>query len=280
MSIENTHPITSAQSSAIFDRTATTSWRHKAVLLISAAVLSSGIASDSFAQAGKPPAAKDNIVASLTLKDGGFVQFNEVAPGELVVLAQGPAAAPGKSASLSSVAGVSTSELSRLDAVGQYKAFSGGAAPPAALIEAQQRVKAAARKNMPQLLTGSKLQKLDAMAARGIAPMADGSWFQTHYCPTSGYSFNYCLLYRTGGGTTERNASYIQSTIHPYRGNLTHKIEYKDCFLFFCKWVTSITWGVQQGSVGWIWQSGSTRGRRITVFDAEGDGYHRAAFGN
>jgi hypothetical protein len=249
------------------------------VLLLSATVLSCGIASDGFAQAGKPPMAKDNIVASLKLKDGGFVQFNEVAPGELVVLAQSPAADPGKSSSLSTIAGISTSALGRLDAVGQYQALSNGATPPPALVEAQQRVKAAARKKVPQLLTGSKLQKLDAVAAKGITPMGDGSWFQTYYCPKSGYSFNYCLLYRTGGGTTEWNASFIQSTVHPYRGNVTHKIEYKDCFLFFCKWVTSITWGVQEGSVGWIWQSGSNRGRRITVFDAEGDGYHRAAFG-
>lgn len=249
------------------------------MLLMSAAVLSCAIASDSFAGTGKPPVAKDNIVASLTLKDGGYVQFNEVAPGELVVLAQSPGDI-GKTGSAAAVAGVSIRELSRLDAVGQYKAFSHGAAPPVALVQAQQRVKAAARMSLPQLLIhGAKVQKQDARIGSGTVAPADGSWFQSNYCPGSGYSFNYCLLYRTGGGTTEQNASFIQSTVNPYRGNITHKLEYKDCFLFFCSWTTSITWGVQENYVGWISQSGSNRGRRITVFDAVGDGYHRAAFG-
>jgi hypothetical protein len=275
----NNDPMTSASPAVISDRKVMASRRRKATLLMSATVLSCGIASDSFARAGKPPVAKDSIVASLTLKDGGYVQFNEVAPGELVVLAQSPGDM-GRTGSASTVAGVSIHELSRLDAVGQYKAFSRGAAPPAALLQAQQRVKAAAQKKLPQLLIhGTKVQKQDARVATGTVAPADGAWFQSNYCPRSGYSFNYCLLYRTGGGTTEQNASFIQSTVNPYRGNITHKLEYKDCFLFVCSWTTSITWGVQENYVGWISQSGSNRGRRITVFDAVGDGYNRAAFG-
>lgn len=280
MTSNNNCPMTSARPTAISDSKTMISRRRKATLLMSATVLSCGIASDSSARAGKPPVAKDNIVASLTLKDGGYVQFNEVTPGELVVLAQSPGDM-GKIGSASTVAGVSILELSRLDAVGQYKAFSHGAAPPAALLQAQQRVKEASHKNVPQLLIHrAKVQKTDARVSTRIVAPADGSWFQSNYCPGSGYSFNYCLLYRTGGGITEQNASFIQSTVNPYRGNVTHKLEYKDCFLFFCRWTTTITWGVQENWVGWISQSGSNRGRRITVFDAVGDGYHRAAFGN
>lgn len=262
------------------------SQRIKATLAASA-VLTGALATDGFAQAGPAPGPKDNVLATLQLKDGSVVQFSEPAPGELAVLAQVPVGV-GKTKGADAIDGVKLQDLDRLDAAGQYKALAGGAEVPAALAQAQQRVARAQRASVAAALKAGAAFKAPASDASGKAPasskmasaLSTGAWFQSNYCPTTGYSFVYCLLNRTGGGYVTRDASYIKSVLNPYRGNASHKLEYKDCFLWSCTWHTSYVQTVLQGYVGWLWQSGSHRGRRATVYEAEGDGYHRATYGN
>jgi hypothetical protein len=258
----------------------------KATLLASA-ILSCAAAPESFAQAGQNSGPKDNILATLQLKDGGVVQFNEPAPGELVVLAEIPVGV-GKTKAADAINGVKFRDLDRLDAVGQYRALADGAEVPAALAQAQQRVARAQRASVAAALKTRAALKAPASDASGKAPASPktasadstGSWFQTYYCPSGGYSFNFCWLYRTGDGYVERNASSIKSVLYPYRGNVSHKLQYKTCFLWSCTWHTSISRTVLQGFVNWISQSGSRMGRRATVYEGSGDGFHWAVYGS
>jgi hypothetical protein len=254
--------------------------------LMASAILSCAAASEGFAQDRQNSGPKDNVLATLQLSDGSLVQFNEPIPGELVTLAQIPVGV-GKTQSADTINGVKLQDLHRLDAVDQYKMLAGGADAPAALVQAQQRVARAQRASVAAAVKAGAASKAPAfdVANRGStsktsSALSTSSWFQSNYCPTSGYSFNYCLLNRTGDGYITRDASYIRSVLNPYRGNVSHKVEYKDCFLWSCTWHTGSQWTVLQGYVGYVWASGSHRGRRATVYEGSGDGYNWAAYGN
>jgi hypothetical protein len=61
---------------------------------------------------------------------------------------------------------------------------------------------------------------------------------------------------------------------YPYRGNITLKLEYRDCFLFFRKWHTNTQFTLYQNFFSSLKVFGSNRDRRASVLDATGDGYH------
>lgn len=248
-------------------RPTSANYDYKAILF-ALSVLCCAVASDSFA------GSTDNVLATLQLDDGSIVQFNETAPGELVVSAQTRATDNGQPTV--ALGGVPIAVLDGLDTVGQYEALSGGAAAPPALVQAQARVESNMRTDAAPEDKAVNRLKVPARA-NGIQPALDGGTFQNTYCPTSGYSFNFCWLYRTGTSWVQRGrASYIQSTVNAYRGNVLHKLEYyADGY-----WHGQISRTVLQGYVSWIWARGSSMGRRATVYEADGDGYHAAYFGN
>jgi hypothetical protein len=252
------------------------SHRHKTMLLAAAAFVSCNLATQGFAQEKAPNAPKDNILASLSLKDGSIVQFNETSPGEIVVSALTPMGV-GRTESAAAINGVSIKSLQRLDAVGKFKALAGGAAVPAGLVQAQARVNAAMRRGLAQESIGKAATRAPAM--RGGATELDGGTFQSTYCPSSGYTFNFCWLYRTGSGYVQRSASYLQSTINAYQGNVGHKLQYQSCVLWSCSWYTNVSWTVLHGYTQWITVSGSRKTRKASSYEADGDGYHWAIFG-
>lgn len=250
---------------------------HLVAATITAAVLSCNFASQSLAQGKAPAEPKDNVLASLSLKDGSIVQFNETNPGEIVVSALTPMGT-GKIANPGTINGVDSKRLTRLDAVGKFKALAGGAAVPAELVRAQARVTAAMRRSLTQDLQQKVATRAPAVKG-GVMPELDGGTFQSWYCPSSGYTFNFCWLYRTGSGYVQRSASYMQSTVNAYWGNVGHQLQYESCFLWSCSWYTNISWTVPQGYTQWIWVSGSSKTRKASTYDAVGDGYHWAIFG-
>ncbi len=245
----------------------------KKILLVAASFLSCSLVSPGFAQEKAPAGPTDNVLASLSLKDGSFVQFNETNPGEIVVSVLTPMAG-----GASIVGSVSVASLEQLDAVGKFKALAGGAAVPAALVQAQARVKAAAAQSVARDGKPTTATRSPASAV-AMVPALAGSTFQSNYCPNSGYSFNFCLLNRTGSGYVQRSAKYMKSTVNAYKGNVGHKLQYRSCILWSCSWKTNISWTVPQGYTQSILVSGSKKTRKASTYEASGDGYHWAVFG-
>lgn len=278
---------TSNQESVMFQEThratthaqfppATTRGRKMPVLL-AAAVLSCSVGSQAFAQAKAPAGPTDNVLATLSLKDGSIVQFNETSPGELVISALSPLSA-GEGVVTSTIDGVSMTSLEQLDAVGTFKALAGEAEVPAALVQAQRRVDAAMRQSQAAA-TAQKTATRAPGASVSVVPQLSGSSFQSSYCPKSGYTFNFCWLNRTGSGYVQRSTKYIKSVVNAYKGNVGHKLQYKSCVLWSCKWYTNISWTVPQGYTQWISVSGSKKTRKASTYEATGDGYHWAIYG-
>lgn len=249
----------------------------KATVLASA-VLCFGLASNGFAQDGeerpKPPT--DNVLATVRTADGAVVQFVESGRGEIAVVAQAPVTTGNPPPT--AINGISLEFLDSLNAVQKYEALTNAEAP-AALVAAQASAEAAATAESATEQKANTKTKLPKLSKEPKAELY-GAWFQQNYCPSSGYAFNFCLLDRTGDGYITTNASYIRSTLYPERGNVSHKLEYRSCVLFWCNWHTNISYTVLQGYVGWIWVSGSHRGRRATVYEGYGDHFHWAVYGN
>lgn len=112
----------------------------------------------------------------------------------------------------------------------------------------------------------------------GLAQSASaltGTEFQSQYCP-SGYDFLYCLLYRTGGGSTTEKGISMTGCVNPYRGSVTYHLEYKSGL----NWNTADYGTAVEDSEVCHGTAGPTRKRRYTISNASGDGYHRPVYGN
>ena len=231
---------------------------------------------------GLAQAASSRLLTTLTFKDGSFVEFHEAAPGEVAVLSQSPADSKDTpSVSQEVLKNLDDGEITILDL---YRLLSGEAQPPEVLLEAQARVEQARQttKTPGEVLAPPEKSRLDEAtlpdntqdAFQRSALVGTGTWFRENYCPLT-TDYCRCLLYRTGNGSITKYTGQMRSVTYPYRGTVTHKLEY----WFFAGYVTSIQQTVPQGWVGQIWVTGSSKFRRASMTNAAGDGFHWSVYG-
>ncbi|MEK0083967.1 hypothetical protein [Benzoatithermus flavus] len=243
--------------------------------LLASAVVTCILATGSFAQADQQRRQKsvDTPLANLHFADGSSVEFHELAPGELIILAKHRARNQ-EGHSVDAINGVKIENLARLDAVEKYRALTGGRPAPARLIDAQNRSEQVKRRE----LEGNPRREAVLLPANDTVGMTARRGGRTAWkmlsCDTRWTSFDYCWTNRTGDGTVVEESENMDSTASPYRGDITHTVEYETCFLFICNWNVSRTQTLPQGWEGHIWASGPNRARRATIRNADGDGWN------
>jgi len=200
----------------------------------------------------------ENLIATIDLEQDGIIKFTEPEAGELVV-----------DLTLRSMDLTPNGDAdSPLDL---YKYYSGKEAPEA--------LKAAYSRALASRSKDESADDDDADIQEGTAtPLAKSAMsagdFQDNYC-ASGWDFQYCWLSRTNTSYVQRKCWYIRTTVNPYQGNVMQKLRYKK----LGSWHTYVDKSVTQGQVSWIYHYGSTRYRRVEVYEASGDAYHHSIYG-
>jgi hypothetical protein len=235
--------------------------------LLTSAIVTCALAMGSFAQGGQQqqPKPVDVLLAKLSFHDSSSVEFHEAMPGELIVFAKHPAK-DRDGRRVDAINGVRVEKLARLSALEKYRALSGGLQAPPKLVEAQKRYE-----KIKKVKLESDPRREDIVPPRNDKSNIRGS--SDPNCETSWNSFDYCWQHKTGDGTIVEDSENMDSSASPYRGDITHIVEYESCFLFICSWNTSRTQTVSEGWVGHIYASGPNRTRRAMIRDSDGDGW-------
>ena len=228
-------------------------------------------------------AASSTLLTMITMGDGTKVAFHEPIPGDIAVLSQHPVTGEGGSSPLTEALRTLSATEDDVDVLGLFMLLSPGTEPPKELVEAYARVEQA-RKESNETPEGGKPSEADLKDIPTLsddsrdtfelnAAIGSGTWFRQNYCPLT-TDYCYCMLYRTGSGSITKTTDHMRSATYPYRGTVTHKLQY-----WFFGYRTSISQTVPQGWVGQIWVTGGTRIRRAVMSNASGDGFHWSVYG-
>lgn len=240
------------------------------------------------------------LLARLSLQDGSIVEFYSPMAGEIVIFQDRQADRQHDTKSRTSAHNALDIQfMEGLTPVEMYQLLSGEEDVPAALREAQnQGVQRSAQfresdeplpKRWHEKSVQSDTQQNDeeqrfvkSLCLPGGCPeppVGSGEWFRKYHCGWSD-AFCTCQTNRTGSGAIVKKSQEMHSTVYPYRGTVTHKLEYRSCgFLgLFCSYHHNITRDVAQGWVSHIKAWGSDRHRRASMLNADADGFHWSVY--
>lgn len=231
----------------------------------------------------------NRLVARVELAPEHFVDFYSSQPGDIVIAEHGPMGAKRV---------LRDEDMTDHSAVTLYRQLAGGAAVPAALINAEARD---AEPHDPDAVTQDPL--LPHLESSGECPpdqgyqggkdpssitqsltSGDGVFWRDNVCFRGG-DFLSCLPNRTGNTWASANAKTSFLEVAPYRGDLSVQRSYDGSL--------RQTYALFQGEWWSFWQSSGTyanccgicacgtweyyiRNHRWDIVDADGDGYHYA----